>query len=143
MSLRIDLDTSDYDVKMSLFRSNLPKLPIESVKGVTNIIERNMFDVTPVKTGALKSSIRKSIVGNSGIVETTAGYGKFVDEDTGPHKITGNPLLAFIWRGKLTIRHSVNHPGTKGQQFRRKTLDNSQFPILSEIVRVYDEEIVK
>lgn len=142
MSLRIDLDTSDYDVTMNLFRSNIPTFPPKAVRGATDIVEKNMIDVVPVKTGELKNSITKRVVGPTGIVETNSGYGKFVDEDTEPHKITGNPLLAFHWRGKLTIRHSVNHPGTKGQQFRRKTLTNSQFQIISEIIRVYNDEVI-
>lgn len=143
MSLRIDLDTSDYDVKMSLFRNAIPQFPAKAVKGSTDIIEKNMVQVVPVKTGNLRDSIIKRVIGVSGIVETTAGYGLFVDEDTKPHKITGNPLLAFPWRGKIFIRHSVNHPGTKGQQFRRKTLDNSQPEIIREITRVYNQEVAR
>lgn len=141
MSLRIDLDTNDYDIKMRLFRNVLPEFPAKAVKGSTDIIEKNMVQVVPVKTGNLRDSIKKSISGIQGKVETTAGYGLFVDEDTQPHKIVGNPLLVFPWRGKIFIRHSVKHPGTKGQQFRRKTLDNSRQEILSEIVRVYDQEV--
>ncbi len=143
MSLRIDLDTRDYDVKMSLFRSVIPSFPTKAVKGATDIIDKNMVQVVPVKTGDLKASIRKSVIGNQGKVETTSGYGLFVDEDTKPHKIVGNPVLVFPWRGKIFIRHSVNHPGTKGQQFRRKTLNNSQQEIISELIRVYNDEVVK
>ncbi|MCZ6583052.1 MAG: hypothetical protein O6761_07785 [Thaumarchaeota archaeon] len=143
MSLRIDLDTNDYDVKMRLFRNVLPQFPAEAVKGSTGIIEKNMVQVVPVKTGTLRDSIKKSVSGFQGKVETTAGYGLFVDEDTKRHKIEGNPLLAFIWRGKITIRASVMHPGTTGQQFRRKTLDNSRQEIVGEIVRVYDQEVAR
>jgi len=142
LSLRIDLDTSDYDVKMRLFRVNIPSFPLKAVKGSTDIIEKNMIPVIPVKTGTLRDSVRKSVVGNQGKVETTAGYGLFVDEDTKPHRIEGNPLLAFEIRGKLIIRPFVDHPGTTGQQFRRKTLDNSQQEIIGEIIRVYNEQVV-
>ena len=143
MSLRIDLDTKDYDVKMRLFRVNIPSFPTKAVRGATDIIEKNLVQVVPVKTGELKGSIRKSVIGNQGKVETTSGYGLFVDEDTKPHKIVGNPWLAFPGRsGKIIIRHSVNHPGTKGQQFRRKTLDNSQQEIIAEIINVYNTNMV-
>lgn len=141
MSLRIDLDTSDYDVKMRFFRSKLPSFPPKAVKGATDIIEKNMVQVVPVKTGNLRNSIKKSNIGMTGKVETTAGYGLFVDEDTKPHKIVGNPVLVFPWRGKIFIRRSVNHPGTKGQQFRRKTLDNSKQEILLEITSIYNQEM--
>jgi len=144
LSLRIDLDTSDYDVKISLFRVNLPTFPTKAVKGTTDVIDKNMTPLIPVKTGTLKASKRKSVIGNKGIVETTAGYGLFVDEDTKPHKIEGNPFLAFPGRnGQIVIRRSVNHPGTKGQQFRRKTLDNSQMEIIGEIIRVYNDQVVR
>ena len=143
MSLRIDLDTSDYDVKISLFRSKIPTFPTKAVRGATDIIDKNMVLAVPVKTGELKDSIRKSVIGNQGKVETTSGYGLFVDEDTKAHKIVGNPWLAFPGRsGKIIIRHSVNHPGTTGQQFRRKTLDNSQQEILAEITNVYNSQVV-
>ncbi len=143
MSLRIDLDTTQYDVKMNIFRSELPPFPEKAVRSATGIIEENLIPVIPVKTGTLKGSVRKSVIGKTGKVETTAGYGLYVDEDTKAHKITGNPLLAFQWRGKLFIRHSVNHPGTKGQQFRRQALDNSRIPILNEITRIYNTELAK
>lgn len=143
MSLRIDLDTSDYDVKINLFRSEIPSFPIKAVKGSTDIIEKNMVQAVPVKTGELKDSIRKSVIGNQGKVETTSGYGLFVDQDTDPHKIVGNPWLAFPGRGgEIVIRRSVMHPGTTGQQFRRKTLDNSQQQIIGEITRIYNESVV-
>jgi len=144
LSLRIDLDTRDYDVKMRLFRSVIPSFPTKAVKGTTDIIEKNMVQVVPVKTGDLKGSIRKSVIGNQGKVETTSGYGLFVDKDTKPHKIVGNPWLAFPGRsGQIIIRRSVNHPGTTGQEFRRKTLDNSQQEIISELIRVYNDEVVE
>ena len=93
MSLRIDLDTRDYDVKMSLFRVNIPTFPTKAVRGATDIIDKNMVQVVPVKTGELKASIRKSVIGNQGKVETTSGYGLFVDKDTKPHKIVGNEII--------------------------------------------------
>lgn len=42
----------------------------------------------------------------------TAEHASYLDEGTGPHEITGNPLLAFHWGGQLVIVHSVQHPGS-------------------------------
>jgi len=136
MSLRIDLDTNDYDVKMRLFRNVLPQFPAKAVQGSTNIIERNMVQVVPVKTGTLRDSIKKSVTGMQGKVETTAGYGLYVDEGTKPSP--GRYVPAIRKRIK-----TGTHPGTPAQQFRRKTLDNSRQEILGEIVRVYDQEVIR
>ena len=141
--LRIDLDTSDYDVKINFFRTGLPNLPAKIVQGATYIIEKNMKQAVPVKTGKLRDSIQKSFMGHRGVVETTSGYGLYVDEDTKPHIIRGKPLLAFRWKGKLWIRHSVQHPGTTGQQFRRRTLIRSQPEIMEEIAESYTEEVTQ
>lgn len=50
----------------------------------------------------------------------------WITSGTRPHTITGNPYLAFFWEkvGRFVIVHSVNHPGTKpndymGRMFRR------------------------
>ena len=140
--LRIDLDTSDYDVKIDFFRNGIRELPGAAVLGATNIIERNMRDNVPVKTGKLRDSIEKTVFGTQGVVSTTSGYGLFVDENTKPHIIRGKPLLRFFWKGKWRIRHWVQHPGTTGQQFRRKTLIASQPEILSEIAHIYNQKVL-
>ena len=139
--MRIDLDTTDYDVKMAMFRVNLPAFPTKAVKGATDIIEKNMILVIPVKTGKLRDSVKKSVIGNKGIVETTSGYGLYVDEDTKPHRI--DSVVPIRDSGGIKFRFIGMHPGTTGQQFRRKTLDNSQQEIMGEILRIYDQQVVK
>lgn len=137
--LRITIDTSDYDVKMRGLNRNIPFLAERSVESATNIIEQNFIPNIPVKTGNLASSVRKEIEKLSGRVFTTAGYGKFVDEDVDAHRIFGRPLLRFEIDGTVFFRRFVDHPATKGQNFKGKTIEQSEAPILREIVQIYKE----
>ena len=75
--------------------------------------------IVPVKTGELKKSINWD---ENGIWSTAEHY-KYVDEGTKPHKITGNPFLAFQINGANIVVRSVNHPGTKPRNLTNKTED--------------------
>lgn len=60
--------------------------------------------------------VRDSIVGDAagtrGEVSCTAEHGIFTDQGTRPHRIVGNPLLAFELGGETVIVRFVDHPGT-------------------------------
>lgn len=60
-----------------------------------------------VLTGAVPSG--DVVYGTVGSESDIAGY---LEEGTSPHRIPGNPLLAFQWHGRLTIVHWVDHPGS-------------------------------
>lgn len=57
-------------------------------------------------------------------VTSNAPHSLFVIKGTRPHKIEGKPLLAFFWPkvGKFMILPSVNHPGTKPNNFLGRAL---------------------
>lgn len=57
-------------------------------------------------------------------VISTAGHTMFVIKGTRPHPIVGNPLLGFFWPkvGQFVVFHSVNHPGTKANNFLSRAL---------------------
>jgi hypothetical protein len=93
----------------------------------------------PVRDGCLRSSIVKRLeVRPEGlavriIADTTPcsptrkSYALFVEEDTKPHIIEGNPTLAFQWDhgpsgAGLYFFASVSHPGTRGKHFMRDAL---------------------
>lgn len=139
MSLRIDLDTSDYDVKMTILRNKIPEFTPRLVMEGAEIIDEEMHNTVPVKTGKLKNSIQKFVEPMSATIQTSSGYGLYVDEDTSPHVIQGNPILRFEVDGEIIFRRKINHPGTKGQHFRRKTLDNFQFRFLNRVRDVWNE----
>ncbi len=57
-------------------------------------------------------------------VTSNAPHTLFVIKGTRPHKITGNPLLAFFWpkMGSNVVFRSVHHPGTKANNFLGRAL---------------------
>lgn len=79
-------------------------------------MERDIALAAPIDTGALSRSGQVATVPNgAGATATltfTEDYASYLDEGTGPHTITGNPLLAFQWGGQTVIVHSVQHPGS-------------------------------
>jgi hypothetical protein len=85
----------------------------------------------PDKTGYLKSQLRvarsRDVRGRYETgwdVQSNAPYSLYVVKGTRPHKITGNPLLGFFWPkvGQFVVFHSVNHPGTKPNNFLSRAL---------------------
>jgi hypothetical protein len=83
------------------------------------------------KTGDLRRGIRttqsRDVQGRYSTgydVTSNAAYSLYVIKGTRPHKITGNPLLAFFWPklGANVVFRSVNHPGTKGNNFLGRAL---------------------
>lgn len=137
--LRYNIDTTDYDVKIAFFNSGMENVAPQINSSSADIIEKNLIKNTPVKTGVLRGSIIKQVEKTSAVVMTTAGYGKFVDQDTKPHRIFGRPFLRFVINGTVFFRRFVDHPGTKGQQFKAKTVNESRDEINNSIVKIYKE----
>jgi hypothetical protein len=74
------------------------------------------------RTGVLEKSTVGEIEGWRGEefvgrIRASAPYASFVEYDTAPHPIFGNPWLVFRWKGVLCHFRYVNHPGTTGQPF--------------------------
>lgn len=74
-----------------------------------------------------RSNLRRSIIVNvtkKGIQINMDEYGKYVEFGTPPHVITpkNGKALAFMVGGKKIIVKKVNHPGTRPNNFIRRTL---------------------
>ena len=142
MSVEIEIDISDYEIKINRLVSGLPEfIPRMMIEG-SKIIEEEMKSSVPVKTGFLRDSISSQVDTDSAVISTNSGYGKFVDEDTAPHIIRGNPFLRFEINGQEFIRRQINHPGTKGQHFREKTMVES-IPKIQEASRALLNEVLQ
>lgn len=83
------------------------------------------------KTGDLRAGIKttqsRDVQGRYSTgydVTSNAPYTLYVIKGTRPHKITGNPLLAFFWPkvGANVVFRSVNHPGTSANNFLGRAL---------------------
>lgn len=89
------------------------------------------YQTAPDRTGYLKSQLRVERSRDEGgrwsvgwEVQSNAPYSLFVIKGTKPHKITGNPYLAFFWpaAGGNVVFASVNHPGTRPNNFLSRAL---------------------
>lgn len=82
----------------------------------------------PVKSGKLRDGIRVEQARTAGRytsgyqVVSTAPHSVYVVKGTRPHRITGNPLLAFKVGSQTVFAQSVNHPGTKANDFMTRAL---------------------
>lgn len=83
------------------------------------------------KTGALRRGLRREqsrdVRGRwttGWDVVSTAPHTLYVVKGTRPHRIEGNPLLAFFWPkvGRNVVFRSVQHPGTKANDFLTRAL---------------------
>lgn len=65
-------------------------------------------------------------------VVSNAPHTLFVIKGTRPHKIEGRPLLAFFWpkAGANVVFRSVNHPGTKANDFLSRALRAGRGPVV-------------
>lgn len=85
----------------------------------------------PSKTGKLRAGLKMDRSRDTrGRYETgydvvsTAPHTLYVIKGTRPHTITGRPLLAFFWPkvGSFVVLRSVQHPGTKANNFLSRAL---------------------
>jgi len=134
---RIDIDSSDFDLKIGLLGSGMEEAGPVVIEKTTNLLKQELINITPVRTGKLRDSIASINFGLAGEVSTNSGYGLFVDVDTKAHKIKGNPFLRFEIGGKTIYRRQVFHPGTKGQKLRIRTLHNSKNGVKEILAKVF------
>lgn len=95
---------------------------------VRDELEATIKDAAPVGQSETAGQLRDSVnvdytVGAGTIfwhVEATADEASYTDEGTDPHRIEGNPILAFSWPargGGVFFFRAVNHPGTPAQHW--------------------------
>jgi hypothetical protein len=69
------------------------------------------------QTGATRGSIHGEVEGDAGFVEAGGAAG-FLENGTPPHRIEGNPVLAFEMNGSVVFaRYVDDHPGTAERPF--------------------------
>jgi hypothetical protein len=90
--------------------------------------------VVPWRTGFLTQSFRAEVT--SGMLRwfPTASYAPYVEFGTKPHTIVPKDKQALYWPGAKHPVKSVNHPGTKPNQFMERIVTESQDEIDSQFV---------
>lgn len=136
MSVNISVDTSDWDRKIGIVRASITQFIPRFITDGTELIQQEMANQVPVKTGRLRASISSDISGQYSETGTHTGYGLFVDQPTKPHTIRPNisRFLHFQIGGQDIYAREVQHPGTAGNFFIRRTIDVI-IPKLHELAR--------
>lgn len=84
-------------------------------------ISNELKIAVPVDTARLRSSIKVFSEGNT-LKIFMADYGKHVEFGTLPHTITPKNKKALFWKGAKHPVKKVNHPGTRPNNFIRRTI---------------------
>lgn len=104
---------------------------VDAKKRASRVFTFAKADAPVGTTGALRDGIRlnrsrdtRGRYATGYDVESTAPHTLYVIKGTRPHKIEGNPLLSFFWPkvGRNVVFRSVNHPGTRANNFLSRAL---------------------
>jgi hypothetical protein len=82
--------------------------------------------VVPWRTGFLTQSFRAELTPGMLRWFPTASYAPFVEFGTKPHTIVPKEKQALYWPGAAHPVRSVNHPGTKPNQFMERIIAESK-----------------
>jgi HK97 gp10 family phage protein len=101
-------------------------------------LEREAKRNAPVRTGRLRSSITHRVEdgGWTGIVGTDVRYARIVEEGAGPHVILPKSGRALHW-DDVTVQQ-VEHPGSRGQHFMARTLQEKRDKVMQIIRRAVE-----
>lgn len=103
--------------------------------GVSNTVQATAHQIrsdAPEKTGELRDKmhthVRSNVNGASGDVQLTADHASYVRDGTGPHPIVARnaQALRFTIAGRVVFRKSVQHPGTKPNDFTKNGIERGQ-----------------
>jgi len=124
MSMKIKLDTKDYEIKFRVLRSAVRNFAPRLILKGTETVAEIMRGIVPVDTGALRDSIQTDIQPLRGEVSTNTGYGLFVDQDTAEHEIRAKAgkSLRFVIDGQVFFRKKVVIPARRGAKFVQQTI---------------------
>lgn len=121
------------EVKVSERLRMLPKEVSERLiiflREIADYAYRRMLELTPVKTGGLRNSIRKDVDESrlQAQIGAAARHAPYVEFGTRPHSI--EPVraraLRFTVGGEIVFARLVRHPGTKPQLFVRRAAEET------------------
>ena len=102
-----------------------------------SLSENVMKGCAPVRTGALRDSIRAERSGNEVLIGTSIFYAKFADLGVRPHMIYGQPVLHW----DSAFARQVHHPGYPGSLFTEKT-EEILTPQIEDLAETFMEQVI-
>lgn len=94
-----------------------PRLQQAVEKSQAVLAQNTRRGIVPWKTGNLVQTFAPTIGDLWAIWKPTAAYAAYVEFGTSPHVIRPKNALALYWEGADHPIKSVNHPGTKPQDY--------------------------
>lgn len=82
MSLQITVDTSRYDNTIQGLQDTIRRLPNRIISEASDLVLNTLRKNTPVRTGRLRDSETRQVIGRQAIVRTNTGYGLYVERGT-------------------------------------------------------------
>ena len=136
MNIRIEVDTSDFDIDIS----DIEKAISRELENTAHKIERQAKELVPVDTGALRSSIHTSGSGLKYDITASTPYARHIEYGTKPHTIEGNPYLR--WDGQINGPvESVYHPGNRAYKYMETACDAQVDGIDDRIAKAIDKAL--
>ena len=117
------------EVDTSGLVSDFAKFPEAKALGLSYAAQemvRVLMENSPVDHGLLKSWFIESIDDSEAHIRTPAEYAHMVNDGTRPHIIEPVSKKALYWEGADHPVKRVHHPGTRGQHFVEKSVDDVQ-----------------
>lgn len=112
-----------------------------ALQNSTAIVQRNVRQEAPHKTGSMQRSVMTSISYPSATVEVNEPYGIMVENGTRPHIILPKNKKALFWKGALNPYKAVHHPGTRANPFFQRGIDKSTDAIYAQFAKVAERLI--
>lgn len=135
MSVSATVDLASFRAAWTRKLEDLPRFIRASLEEAGTIVKQEMEATAPVRTGALRSSIRVFVEGNSVSVMPTVPYAIYVNEGTRPSPGRYVPTI-----GKRLVNPALPsfgmHPGIRGQHFVERAGDASQARIAELFARI-------
>jgi hypothetical protein len=124
--IEIKIEPEDIQEKIEKLQIGLEEQLSEMRKQVANLLQDSLKAHAPVRTGALRDSLRFKDTGSESVLWGRY-YGRYVIAGTAPHDIypVHAKVLHFFWEkiGKEVFLAYVHHPGTKANDFREPAID--------------------
>ena len=131
-----------YDIRIegveelkAAWQAGCDQVVVDLRRATSNTVQATAHQIrsdAPEKTGELREKmhthVRSNKDGASGDVQLTANHASFVRDGTSAHTITARnaQTLRFTIAGRVVFRKSVQHPGTKPNDFTKGGIERGQ-----------------
>jgi|SRR5579884_1179789 len=134
MSIRIEVDSTNSNIKMQFLKNFIPQATREWVSKGGDVVFGLFRVFMPVKSGRMLASSTLSFRNDlTAEIRTNSGYGQFVDQGSDTHVIRAKrgKALRFQVGSQVIFRRQIYHPGSRGAHFVDATIDAARSPLES------------